>query len=767
MLFVLFAGPTWAAASGEPAEAVLEVAVGQEGVGDTMVVLRDAKNVLYLDENDFGKLRLHLPQTAPYTHDGRRYFAPAAIAGCKVAIDETRQRAVIFAPSSAFETTHVRSADRQRPPLTPASPGAFFNYQLSAQQIQGQTTGGVLGELGLFTGAGVVTSTGVGRADAGVREWVRLDTTYTRDFPDQLETLNVGDAISDPGSWGTAVRFAGVRWSRNFALRPDLLTTPMLSTAGTATVPSTVDVFVNNQLVTSSSLPPGPFVVDRLPTVSGTGDVSVVVRDALGREQTVSQSFYSSVSLLATGLSQYSVDLGSVRDDYALASDHYGAMLGEATYRRGISDTFTMEGHAEFLSGEAHAAGATAAFGIGPGILNVELANGGDASGSGWLAGVGAEHRGRTFGFVANTTWATDEFAQVGESVVPGMRMRRRSLLQTGIAMGRFGSLSLAYVDEAYRGSPAQQTVGLTQSIGLGAAGTVNLTLSRTHTADGMTGPAQNSTSAYLIYVHSFGQRRAFTVSGASGSGVGAPANAVSASITESPPVGPGSGYRLSASTAGSYDADWRQQLPAADVEIEAARNQGIEGRSAYVSGAMTWLGGQLNVTRSVSGSFAMVDVAGIADVPVYVENQLTTHTDASGRALLFNLRPYEANRISISAEDLPLDTAVAQTSTAIAPPYRSGVIARFPVERISSGTFSLVTDDGQPVPVGAAVTLNGAQFPVVRDGTVYVTGYDRSTRADATWPGGHCEFELAPPPAHEPMPDLGVVRCHAAGVGT
>jgi outer membrane usher protein len=181
----------------------------------------------------------------------------------------------------------------------------------------------------------------------------------------------------------------------------------------------------------------------------------------------------------------------------------------------------------------------------------------------------------------------------------------------------------------------------------------------------------------------------------------------------------------------------------------------------------MTWLGGQLNVTRSVSGSFAMVDVAGIADVPVYVENQLTTHTDSSGRALLFNLRPYEANRISISAEDLPLDTAVAQTSTAIAPPYRSGVIARFPVERISSGTFSLVTDDGQPVPVGAAVTLNGAQFPVVRDGMVYVTGYDRSTRADATWPGGHCEFELAPPPAHEPMPDLGVVRCHAAGVGT
>jgi outer membrane usher protein len=69
--------------------------------------------------------------------------------------------------------------------------------------------------------------------------------------------------------------------------------------SGTATVPSTVDVFVNNQFVTSGQLPPGPFVIDRLPTVSGTGDVSVVVRDALGREQVVTQTFYSSTTLLA------------------------------------------------------------------------------------------------------------------------------------------------------------------------------------------------------------------------------------------------------------------------------------------------------------------------------------------------------------------------------------------------------------------------------------------------------------------------------------
>jgi outer membrane usher protein len=266
-----------------------------------------------------------------------------------------------------------------------------------------------------------------------------------------------------------------------------------------------------------------------------------------------------------------------------------------------------------------------------------------------------------------------------------------------------------------------------------------------------------------LIWVLPLGMRRAATLATVSGSGAGAPGNEVIASLTESPPVGPGYGYRFSASTAGNYDADWRQQFRAADVEVEAARNQGFEGRSAFLSGAMTLLDGQLNATRMVNGSFAMVDVAGLPDVPVYVENQLTTHTDATGKALIYNLRPYEANHISIAPEDLPLDTTIAASSTIMAPPYRSGVVARFPVERVRSGTFRLVTEDGRPLPIGAIVKFHGALFPVVNNGMVYVTGYDHGTAAEASWDGGHCSFRLPPPSPDEPLPDMGTIQCRAA----
>jgi outer membrane usher protein len=762
LMLWLAAQPAFAADPSQLTQSVIEVTLSGTDTGEMLVVLRGPQGELYLEEDDFQRLRLHLPKIAPLLFEGRRFFDPRAIKGCSVIVDERLQRAVITAPTASLDTTHLSAKERRSPDITPASPGAFLNYQLSAQQIDGQNLGGAFAELGVFAGAGVLTSTAVARYGGADKQVTRLDTTYTRDFPATLETLNLGDAISDGASWGNAVRYAGVRWSRNFGLRPDLLTTPLLATSGSATVPSTVDVFVNNQLVSSSQLPPGPFLIDRLPTVSGTGDVSVVVRDALGREQVVTQSFYSSTTLLAQGLSQYSVNLGKIRDDYGLRSNEYGPLLGEVSYRRGITDGITLEGHAEYLAREAHAAGLNAAFAVGRiGVINFTAANGGDAAGSGWLRGVGIEHRGTNTSFIASSLWASNEFSQVGEPVDPALRMRQRSLLQTGMGLGRFGSLSLAYVRQTYRDSPVQQTLGLTHSISFGRIGSLNLTLTRTRTASDLSSSAQSSTSAYLIFVVALSSRRAATLAAVGGSGSGAPGNEVIASLAQSPPVGPGTGYRLSASTAGNYDADWRQQFPSADLELEVARNRGLEGRSAYLSGAMTFLDGQLNTTRSVNGSFAMVDVAGLANVPVYVENQLTTHTDAGGRALLYNLRPYEANRISITPEDLPLDTTIGASSTIMAPPFRSGVIARFPVERVRSGTFRLVLDNGKPVPVGAVVTLRGTHFPVVLDGTVYVTGYDHGMSAQASWAGGRCSFRLEPPPPDDPLPDMGTVVCH------
>ena len=60
-------------------------------------------------------------------------------------------------------------------------------------------------------------------------------------------SYRAGDTISGRTlAWTRPIRLGGLQVQRNFALRPDLVTLPLPSYSGSAAVPSTVDVYVNN-----------------------------------------------------------------------------------------------------------------------------------------------------------------------------------------------------------------------------------------------------------------------------------------------------------------------------------------------------------------------------------------------------------------------------------------------------------------------------------------------------------------------------------------
>jgi outer membrane usher protein len=281
------------------------------------------------------------------------------------------------------------------------------------------------------------------------------------------------------------------------------------------------------------------------------------------------------------------------------------------------------------------------------------------------------------------------------------------------------------------------------------------LTLNATRTIS-----TQTASSLYLFITIPLDGRKSVITGGTLGQGSGAPPNEANVMLVESPPLGNGFGYRIGETSDDNYTADGRLQTTAGDLEAMAVRNAGISGQTAMWNGAATWIDGQVRVARQVNDSFAVVDVAGLPEVPVYIDNQKVAETDGSGRALLHDLRPYEINRISIDPQDLPLDTQIDSRTMEVAPAFRSGVVLKFPVEKIRAGVFRLTTRDGHVVPVGAQVEFNGRVFPVARDGKVYVTGFDHGTNATATWPEHKCSFRLAPPPTNDPQPDMGTVIC-------
>jgi outer membrane usher protein len=147
--------------------------------------------------------------------------------------------------------------------------------------------------------------------------------------------------------WGRNMYFGGVQYGTNFALTPGFVSQPLPSLRGLSAAPSTVELYVNDVLRQVSNIPTGPFAIDNFPVMTGSGEARLVVRDLLGRETVLVQSFFASSLLLAKNLDDWSVEAGKVRLDLGVESASYGDAFASGTWRRGITIAPPSEGRAE------------------------------------------------------------------------------------------------------------------------------------------------------------------------------------------------------------------------------------------------------------------------------------------------------------------------------------------------------------------------------------------------------------------------------------
>ncbi len=221
-------------------------------------------------------------------------------------------------------------------------------------------------------------------------------------------------------------------------------------------------------------------------------------------------------------------------------------------------------------------------------------------------------------------------------------------------------------------------------------------------------------------------------------------------------------GYQVTASDSGRAHGALDYQNSTGDYEIEAARAGEETAFRASVRGGVALLGGHAYRSRWINDSFGVAKVADFPGVRVYTDNQLAGVTNESGNVVLPRLRAYENNKIRIDSRDLPLNAQVDALSVEATPYFRAGVLAEFPVRKASGGLFQIVLDNGQALPAGSTVEVNGGKtrFPVATDGEVYVTGLAKQNHFMARWKNQSCTFELLVEPSDDPLPDLGKVTC-------
>ena len=737
---------------------IVTIDVNRERTEGTFVVQRSADDRYWIPLADLARLRLERPVGAPRRFDGVEHVALDSLPGTLLTFDRRALALTIIAPASAFTATErARRAASPRAPTEP-SPGGFFNYSLFAAHAPGGTQTTAQIEAGVFDRHGVLTSGGlVGDApDGGRRRAVRLDTTWTTDFPERLTTLRLGDTVSNPGRWGRAVRYGGAQFGTNFAIQPTFVTAPLAVAGGQAALPSTVDVFVNNALVARERVPAGPFSITNIPVVSGSGDVRLVVRDLFGQEQLLTMPFYGGSQLLMAGLDEWTVEGGTERIDFGTASDRYGRGFASATWRRGMTDTLTAEWRVEASrASQAAGIGLDALVGrLGTASAAVVASRREDARG-GAYAQIGFEHQASAFSAAMRGQWATPDFALVGDTP-DAPAPWRQWVAAAGAQFGRAGSLSATWIRQDFRDKPGLRVASASYAFPVFARSSVALVASRAWGEGG-----NLSIGVSLTVPFGIGDTASLVYNGVRKSATGDRDEGI-ATVQRSLPAGEGFGYRIAVHTEDEAQVGAAWQGRYGIVGAEVARFRGETAVRANVQGGLGYVGGVAFASRPIRESFAIARVADYAGVEVTVDHQSVGKTGADGTVVLPALRPYDANRVGLVASTIPLDAQVDRLSQDAIPAFRSGILVDLPVRRVRSATFRVRLDDGAWLPAGAIIRIEGRgePFPVGLDGAAYVVGLSARDRLVAEWDGRRCAFELAWPGGADPLPDLGAVRC-------
>jgi outer membrane usher protein len=234
-------------------------------------------------------------------------------------------------------------------------------------------------------------------------------------------------------------------------------------------------------------------------------------------------------------------------------------------------------------------------------------------------------------------------------------------------------------------------------------------------------------------------------------------------------PRGAGVGYRFEG-VAGDVEERrgellWQGDSGRMEARFEDGAQRHTTG-SVTVSGALVAAGGGLFLSRPVRDGFAIVEVPSVPGIRVNYENQEVGRTGRGGRLLVPDLLPYQANRLSITPSDVPLDYDVGALERVVAPTRRGAAHVRFDVEKVRSLTGTLTIDlaAGRVTPAYGELTVagvRGGSSPIASDGRFYLERVPPGRhRAMVVYGGGVCEVALEVPERSGLVLDLGPLRC-------
>ncbi|WP_336768522.1 fimbria/pilus outer membrane usher protein [Acinetobacter nosocomialis] len=727
----------------------LNISINSNPSEDLFSVKQSKDGKLYIRSGDLKTLRVKMDEHIPDS----QWVCINELKGIQFKYLENEQSLNLQVPASMLTGYSVELSGQQitSSGLLKMKPlnAAILNYSLyhtitnDESIFSGSAEGIFNSALGNFS-SGVLYN-GSNETSYSHEKWVRLESKWQYVDPEKVRIYTLGDFVSNSSDWGSSVRLAGFQWSSAYTQRGDIVTSALPQFSGSAALPSTLDLYVNQQKIYSGLVPSGPFDIKQLPFISGN-EVTLVTTDATGQQIITKKPYYFSSKILAKGINEFSVDVGVPRYNYGLYSNDYDdATFASGAIRYGYSNSLTLSGGVEASTDGLTNLGTGFAKNLfGVGVINADIAASQYKDENGYSTLIGLEGRiSKNISFNTSYRKVFDNYfdlARVSQirylkdnqiSAEPQSYLSYSALadeiIRAGINYNFYagygvyvGYNQIKYSDNSYKLLSANLSGSLNKNWGF-------------------------YSSAYKDYENhkDYGIYFALRYTPSTRTNAITSVSSDSGRLTYRQEVFVLSEPKINSFGWGGY-VERDQDAHTNNASIYGS----YRARAAYLTGRYNRIGDNDQVALSATGSlvaaagrifaaneigdgYAVVTNAGPKSQIINGGINLGT-TDKSGRFLIPSLMPYRENHIYLDPSYLPLNWNVKSTDHKTVVGYRQGTLVDFGAHQVISGLVRIVDKNNTPLLPGYSVRINGQQDAVVGyDGEVFVPNLLRQNKLE------------------------------------
>ncbi|MFA2944011.1 fimbria/pilus outer membrane usher protein [Acinetobacter pittii] len=758
----------------------LNVSINSNANEDLVAVKQSKDGKLYIRSSTLKTLRLKMDEHIP----DNQWVCINDLNGIQFKYLENEQSLNLKVPSNMLTGYSVDLSSQQvtSPQLLKMKPlnAAILNYSLyntitNDENVFSGTAEGIFNSaIGNFS-SGVLYN-GSNETSYSHEKWVRLESKWQYVEPEKIRIYTLGDFISNSPDWGSSVRLAGFQWSSAYSQRGDIVTSALPQFSGSAALPSTLDLYVNQQKIYSGLVPSGPFDIKQLPFISGN-EVTLVTTDATGQQSITKKPYYFSSKILAKGINEFSIDVGIPRYNYGLYSNDYDdATFASGAIRYGYSNSLTLSGGAEASTdGLSNLGTGFAKNVLGIGVMNADIAASQYKDENGYSALLGLEGR------ISKNISFNTSYRKVFDNYFDLARVSQvRYLKDNQINAESQNYLNhSALADEIFR-------AGINYNFYAGYG--VYLGYNQIKYSDNsykllstnLSGSLDKNWGFYASAYKDYENHKDYGVYFALRYTPSSKVNAITSVSSDSGSLR----YRqeifgLSEPQIGSFGWGGYVERDQDVNENNASVYASYRARAAYLTGRYNRFGDNDQVALSATGS--LVAAAGrifaaneIGDGYAVVTNagpqsQIINggvnlgETDKSGRFLIPSLMPYQVNHIYLDPSYLPLNWNVKSTDQKTVVGYRQGTLVDFGAHQVISGLVKLVDQKNSPLMPGYTVRINGQQNGMVGyDGEVFIPNLLKQNKLEVDLlDHGSCQVDFTYNSNQYSTKKLGPYICH------